>query len=73
MLPRPENNPASADEAAISITVAVPVCVDLVSPPLVIGYGLSAVLRTTMPETAVDIDSDTGIDEHEVGPTVEPW
>jgi len=67
VLPDPDHLPTVLAENAVGLSVALPVASELLLPPLCIGLRPGAVLRTGVPEAAVDVDGNASGAEDDVG------
>mgnify|MGYP000653830917 CR=1 FL=1 len=59
MFPNPDDHPAVFRQFAVGIQVTALVGFDLLAPELGVGFGLSGMNRTAMPETTIHEDGDT--------------
>jgi len=62
-----QHGPTQVGEGGVLRTVAGDVPVELRLPPVAVVTGHGAVLRATVPETAVDEDGDPGSGERHIG------
>src|SRR4051812_1227298 len=67
VLPNAKHDPPEPSEGCIRLRVAPAVRRDLVAPPSRVGFRLNAVLRTAVPEAAIDEDGDLGGGKDNVG------
>ncbi len=73
MLPDADHPPPRVPQLPIRVGVAPAVRLDLLAPEARVGLGPSAVLRTAVPETAIDEHGEPGGSEHDVGATTYGW
>lgn len=71
MCPGLHDSPACGFELVVSASIACLVSLDLCPPPRCVCLRPSAMFRTAVPETTVDVDSDTLTREQDVGPTTQ--
>jgi len=67
MLPHTENNPSVFRQGAVYAAVAGLVAGNLLTPELRVGFGLSRVFRTTVPEAAVNENGDAKLAKNKIG------
>jgi len=53
VFPKANDNPAGGPERLFHICIALPVAAELLKPVILIGGGLTAMLRTAMPKTSI--------------------
>ena len=68
MLPDPDDQPVVRNERRVVSDVALPVGLELPTPPLRVRLRDVAVFRTTVPEASVNLDGDSRTGEHDVRP-----
>lgn len=73
VLPDSDDGPAELTERRIGAPISSDVCVELLAPPLRVVLRRCGVLRTAMPEAAVDEDRDLLFGEADVGPRAKRW
>lgn len=67
MLPDAHHRPAGFAKRCVYPSIPGDVCLELRAPELRVGLRPGRVLRTAMPEAAIDVDGDPLLQEHEVG------
>src|SRR4051794_17086537 len=67
VLPNADHIPSEPSEGCIRLGVAAPIRGDLVTPPSSVCFRLNAVVRTPVPEAAIDEDRNLGGGENDVG------
>lgn len=73
MLPDSKAYPASLFKVPIGIDVPRPVASDLISPEIGVRHRGRVMLRATMPEAAIEEDSDPGLRKHKVSGSPEAF
>lgn len=73
MFPDPNNNPSLSFQTTVGFSVTHHIVVDLGSPIVDVGLRLHEVLRASVPEAAVDENSNTRFREDKISTTTEPF
>jgi hypothetical protein len=72
VFPKPEHAPSRSSEARIGVAIANNVRLDLLAPPLGIGFWPRGVIRAPVPEASIHEDCHAQAREHNVGPPTQP-
>lgn len=70
MLPGPDHEPTAFGKKPVVAGVPLPIGLQLGFPPVGVGFRCNTMVGASVPETAIDLDDDTGASEHDVGL---PW
>jgi hypothetical protein len=73
MFPEAEHRPSGVFKQLVSLPIPLHVPAELLGPEATVGARGGVVLRTTVPEAAVEEDGDPGASENEVGPAADVW
>lgn len=72
MLPDTDDQPPRVAQPRVRVTIALDVPIELVDPPLAVRSRRRPVIRTAVPEAAVDEDRYTRSDENQIGTAAKP-